>query len=77
MVLARDERYNKLIKEYLVASEKIYMSLDGKALIQMGVKEGPEIGQILDQVRLAWLQGRIHTLEEEQEIVRRRVDTLR
>jgi len=77
MVLARDERLNKLMREYLEASEKINMSLDGKALIQMGIKEGPKIGEILDEVRLAWLQGRIHTLDEEKEIVRQRVNALR
>ncbi|HEY8909793.1 MAG TPA: CBS domain-containing protein [Desulfosporosinus sp.] len=77
IVLARDERFHQLITEYLEASEKINMSLNGKALRQMGVKEGPEVGEILDEIRMAWLQGRIRTLEEEQEIVRQRVDTLR
>jgi len=77
MVLARDEQFGMQITQYLAASEKINTSLDGKALINMGVKEGPEIGDILDEVRMAWLQGRIHTLEEEKEIVRQRVNTLR
>ncbi|MDR3542576.1 MAG: CBS domain-containing protein [Desulfosporosinus sp.] len=70
MVLARDERFHKKITTYLEASRKIKMSLNGKALVQMGVKEGPEIGEILDKVRKAWLQGQIHTSEEEQAIVR-------
>jgi tRNA nucleotidyltransferase (CCA-adding enzyme) len=77
MVLTRDDRFNKLIIECLEASQKINMSLDGKALLQMGVKEGPEIGEILDRVRIAWLEGRICTLEEEQGIVRQWVNTLR
>ncbi|OLN30239.1 CBS domain-containing protein [Desulfosporosinus metallidurans] len=77
MVLTRDERFSKLLTEYLEASQKINMSLNGKTLIQMGVKQGPEIGKILDQVRRAWLQGRIHTLEEEKGIVRHWVDTPR
>ena len=77
MVIARDERFNKSLMEYLEASRKINMSLDGKALIQMGVKQGPEIGEILDLVRIAWLQGRIHTSEDEKAIVYQRVNTLR
>ncbi|HBP63043.1 MAG TPA: tRNA nucleotidyltransferase, partial [Desulfosporosinus sp.] len=77
MVLARDERFNKLIMECLEASQRINMSLDGKALLKMGVKEGPEIGEILDQVRMAWLEGRIGSIEEEQGIVRQWADNLR
>ena len=77
MVLARDDRFNKLIMECLEASQRINMSLDGKALLQMGVKEGPEIGEILDRVRMAWLEGRVCTSEEEKGIVRQWVNTLR
>jgi tRNA nucleotidyltransferase (CCA-adding enzyme) len=77
MVLARDDRFNKLILECLEASRRIKMSLDGKALLQMGVKEGPEIGEILDRVRMAWLEGRICTSEEEKGIARQWVNTLR
>ncbi|MDR3599308.1 MAG: CBS domain-containing protein [Desulfosporosinus sp.] len=77
MLLARDERFNKKIAEYQAACRKIKMFLNGKTLRQMGVKEGPEIGEILDQVRKAWLQGQIHTSEEEQALVRQWVDTHR
>lgn len=77
MVLARDERFNKIITEYLEVCRTINMSLDGKALRQMGIKQGPEIGEILDQVRMAWLEGRIHTSVEEQAIVRQWVNSRR
>jgi len=76
-VLARDERFNKIITAYLEATQKIKMTVDGKALRQLGIKEGPEIGKILDQVRMAWLEGRIQTSEEEQEIVRQWVNSRR
>ncbi|SPF35417.1 CBS domain pair family protein [Candidatus Desulfosporosinus infrequens] len=75
MVLARDERLNKKITDYLDSSREIKMSLNGKALIRMGVKEGPEIGEILDKVRVAWLRGQIHTSDEEQAIVRQWVNS--
>ncbi len=77
MVLARDDRFKELIMKCLEASQRINMSLDGKTLLQMGVKEGPEIGEILDRVRMAWLEGRICTTEEEQGIARQWVNTLR
>src|SRR5680860_150586 len=77
MVLARDDRFKKPIMECLEASQRINMSLDGKSLLQMGIKEGPEIGEILDRVRMAWLEGRICTSEEEKGIVRQWVNTLR
>ena len=68
--LARDEHYKKQISECLEAGKKINMTIDGKLLIQMGVKQGPKIGEILDRVRTAWLEGRIRTSEEEQELAR-------
>ena len=76
-VLAQDDRFKKLIMGYQKASQAVKMSLNGKVLVQMGVKEGPEIGEILDRVRRAWLEGRICTLEEEKGIVRQWVNTLR
>lgn len=71
MVLARDIRFNKLLTEYLAAIDKVKISVNGKTLILLGVKEGPEVGEILDQVRRAWLLGQIHTKDEEMDFVRR------
>lgn len=76
-VLARDDRFEKRIKECLEAGRRINMSLDGKTLLEMGLKEGPEIGEILDQVRTAWLEGRISTLEEERGLARQWVNAQR
>ncbi|SHI16791.1 CBS domain-containing protein [Desulfosporosinus lacus] len=77
IVLARDERFKVRILECLEAGQRINMSLDGKALLQMGLKQGPEIGEILDRVRMAWLEGRISTSEEEQGMARQWVNTQR
>ncbi|AET66760.1 tRNA nucleotidyltransferase/poly(A) polymerase [Desulfosporosinus orientis DSM 765] len=76
-VLARDESYKHKISECLKAAQRINMSLDGKALIKMGVKQGPEIGKILDRVRMAWLEGKISTTEEEQLMARKWVKAQR
>lgn len=77
MALTRDDRFKNKVMEWLEAGQRIKMSLDGKALLQMGVKEGPEIGQILGHVRMAWLEGHISTLEEEKGMVRQWVHNLR
>lgn len=76
MVLGRDERINKQVINYLDAVAKINMSLDGKSLLEMGVSRGPVIGEILEQVRGAWLEGRITTLEEERTLVQNLLDVL-
>ncbi|WP_407308427.1 CBS domain-containing protein [Desulfosporosinus sp. SB140] len=76
-VLARDERFNQRIKDCLEAEQRIHMTLDGNALLQMGLKQGPEIGKILEQVRAAWLEGRINTSEEEEKIARQWIDSMR
>ncbi|MGC7873588.1 CBS domain-containing protein [Desulfosporosinus sp. SYSU MS00001] len=76
-VLERDERFQQSIKDYQEAEHRIRMTLDGKALLQMGFKEGPKIGEILEQVRTAWLEGQIHSPEEEQEIVQRWIESQR
>ncbi|MDQ7095843.1 CBS domain-containing protein [Desulfosporosinus sp. PR] len=74
-VLAQDERFQQRIRDCLDAEQRIHMTLDGNALLQMGLKQGPEIGKILEQVRAAWLEGRICTPEEEEKIARQWIDS--
>ena len=76
-VLAGDLRFSRIIAAFQDAEEKMQMTLDGKALLQMGLKPGPEIGRILNQVRKAWLEGRIGTAEEERELARQLIESKR
>lgn len=55
------------VKAYLIALDHMKMQVDGKRLIQLGVKRGPMIGRILREVREAWLDGRIKTPEDEED----------
>ncbi|HHY25618.1 MAG TPA: CBS domain-containing protein [Desulfitobacterium dehalogenans] len=64
-----DERFCDSVETYVEAVKGIHQTTDGMTLRQWGIKEGPEIGRILKAVRLAWLEGKIHTGEEEKEFV--------
>lgn len=70
-VLSRDERFQRSVLMYQNALETFKSRIDGIDLIHYGVKEGPQIGQILKRIRLAWLTGVIHTPAEEKEYILR------
>jgi tRNA nucleotidyltransferase (CCA-adding enzyme) len=76
-VLARDERFNQRIRDCLEAERRIHMTLDGKALLKMGLKQGPEIGKILEHVRSAWIEGKICSVEEEIKIAQQWIESMR
>lgn len=77
MVLARDDRFKHRIMDCLEAEKRIHMTLDGNTLMQMGLKQGPEIGKILEKVRTAWLEGQIRSSEEERKIAQQWIESLR
>lgn len=70
-VLALKEELQRPIEEYRQAVEQMDLTLDGSDLLHLGVKEGPEVGRVLKEVRYAWLEGKIRTPEEEKEFVLR------
>ncbi|MCG1026132.1 MULTISPECIES: CBS domain-containing protein [Dehalobacter] len=65
-ILGSDDAYTDPLKKYRLLREGIQMKTTGKDLRQSGVREGPEIGSILKQIRLAWLEGKIRTPDEEK-----------
>jgi len=65
LVFLYHKEYAKWIKEYLDALSKVKTKVTGKQLIKMGLKEGPQIGDILKNIRIKWLLGEINTFEEE------------
>lgn len=69
-VLALNEVLTRPIEDYLLAVARMELTLNGADLLHLGVKEGPEIGRILREIRFAWLDGKIHTSGEEWEFVR-------
>lgn len=70
-VLVMNERFQDPLKKYQEAVKGIRQTVDGMALLRLGVKEGPRIGGILKVVRLAWLEGEVQSEEEEKELVLR------
>jgi hypothetical protein len=63
----------RIIRVYLGELEKIKLEISGKDLIKMGVAEGPKLGQILEQVFEAKLDGALSTREAELEFARQRI----
>ncbi len=68
-VLLLNESLKRPIEDYRRALEQMELSLDGADLLRLGVKEGPEVGRTLREIRYAWLEGKIHSAEEEREFV--------
>ena len=50
---------------YLEKLADVEISIDGHDLLAMGIEAGPEVGRILRAVRMAKLDGKISTREEE------------
>ena len=54
---------------YLDELQYVSLSLDGRKLLAMGVPSGPMVGQILNDLRNARLDGQVGTEEEERSLV--------
>lgn len=61
----------RLIRLYLEHLERVHVDLTGSDLVVMGVKQGPEIGRLLQQLLAAKLDGEISTREDEIALVER------
>lgn len=74
-VMAAEEVLIKPLNAYLKAIENISMSVNGKVLQEAGIQEGVRIGQILAQIRTAWLLGSITSKKEEEMFMWRLVES--
>ena len=61
------------LRQYLNELRYVRPALDGNDLIKLGVPEGPQVGELLSEVLTARLDGLVTTKEEEETMVRRRV----
>ena len=61
------------LEMYLVKWKDVKSFTDGAALLKMGVPFGPRIGQILWELRAAWLDGMIASEREEMELAEKLV----
>jgi tRNA nucleotidyltransferase (CCA-adding enzyme) len=62
---AEDQKTRGLLELYLLELRYIDISINGNDLIKMGLKESPELGDILAQVKLMKLDGKVDGREEE------------
>ncbi len=58
------------IEDYLSSWRFVSPTIDGDALRARGLKPGPRYTQILNTLRDAWLDGKIHTQEEESNLLK-------
>ncbi len=58
---------NKALLDYLVLWRHVKPHTTGDDIKARGFQPGPRIGEILTQLRAAWLDGQIHTAQEEKE----------
>jgi len=64
-----DSKMVTLIKFYFTKWIKTKCYTDGRLLKQMGISPGPLYRQILNELKLAWIEGRIKSEQEEMELL--------
>lgn len=58
------------LNRYLQHWRSLRPLLTGRDLIQLGATQGPRVGELLDSLREARLEGRVHTLQGEKALIR-------
>ena len=74
VAVAPTEVCRKRIEDYLVDYSKIKLEIGGQDLIRVGLKSGPEMGEVLDRVLFARLDGKIGGRSEQLALARKLVD---
>lgn len=68
-----DERASlrEVLREAVAWGLDVRPQLDGAALIALGCREGPRVGELLDRLRRARLEGEVEDVDGERELARR------
>ncbi len=64
----RHEKIQRCISLYITTLRKVRCSLDGAALLALGLKPGPRMGEILRRLLAARLDGEVTSAEQEQSL---------
>lgn len=72
--LAVTDREREALRFYLKKLRFISISITGRDLLDMGLKESPAVGEILDRIRLMKIEGKVDGRESEMEAARRLVN---
>ena len=62
---AADEKTRAVLTAFATQWRWIKPTIDGKQLMEMGVEKGPRIGDILDELKAAWIDNKINSAAEE------------
>ena len=65
------------LAEYLEFHRRFRPNLSGNDLIALGVHQGPAVGNILERLRSAWLDGEVSNADGELELAKKLIDRLR
>jgi tRNA nucleotidyltransferase (CCA-adding enzyme) len=66
-----DAQLRVVLQRYATAWQYTQPSIDGHALKGLGVQPGPQYRRILDELRRAWLDGEVETIEQENQLLER------
>jgi tRNA nucleotidyltransferase (CCA-adding enzyme) len=66
---ARDASLKGILSRYLSSWQHIKTNITGNDLQQAGLEPGPRYAEILSQLRNAWLDGKVKTDREEQDLL--------
>jgi tRNA nucleotidyltransferase (CCA-adding enzyme) len=69
-----NQENRQILYRYFEIWQFIKPEITGDELKNMGIKPGPHFKTILNLLRGAWLDGKIHSLEEELKIVHDFID---
>ncbi len=66
----------QIIEQFVTEWRHVQSTYDGRRLREMGMKPGPAMGQMLRDIRRAWLDGIVSTSQQEDDFVQRMLDEL-
>ena len=66
-------RVRSRLEDYLHRMRAVTPLLDGRSVIELGVEEGPAVGEMLRALLMARLDGSVSSREDEEALVRRRL----
>ncbi len=68
---SKTEKTRAMLADFASQWRWVKPLVDGQQLKQMGVQVGPRIGEILAELKAAWIDGRITTPAEEQQLLQK------
>ncbi len=75
--LARGGESGRRLAEYLECHRRLRPNLSGNDLIDLGVHQGPAVGNILERLRSAWLDGEVSNADGELELAKKLINRSR